>query len=77
MRNDPKTIAKLLRAIASGSDAKQSQHDIIFRAAADLLDGSQSMDEASADNFGLTEDDLKSRHSNSPPDEQENEDGIC
>jgi hypothetical protein len=36
--NDTKTIAKLLRAIAGGSDARESKHDVIFTAAADLLD---------------------------------------
>ena len=35
--NDPRTLAKLLRAIAAGSDAQKSKHDIIFRAAADEL----------------------------------------
>lgn len=34
----PGTLAKLLRAIAAGSDARASRHDIIFNAAADALD---------------------------------------
>lgn len=44
--NDPKTIAKLLRAVASGEEAKASKHDLIFKAAADLLDSNQNMKEA-------------------------------
>ncbi len=31
-------IAKLLRAIANGSDARALKHDVIFNAAADALD---------------------------------------
>jgi hypothetical protein len=37
-KNDPKVIAKLLRAMAGGTNAKKYQHDIIFNAAADLLE---------------------------------------
>lgn len=36
--NDPKTIAKLLRAIAGGSNAKADRSDVIFNVAADMLD---------------------------------------
>ena len=34
-----KSIPKLLRAIASGQDAKDNKHDLIFLAAADLIEG--------------------------------------
>lgn len=40
VKNDPKVIAGLLRALASGTDYKASMHDVIFNAAADLLDPS-------------------------------------
>jgi hypothetical protein len=36
--NDAATIANLLRALASGTDAKELRHDIIFEAAALLID---------------------------------------
>lgn len=36
--NEPAVIVKLLRAIASGTNAMQDKHDIIFRAAADLIE---------------------------------------
>lgn len=36
--NDPKELAKLLRVIASGENAKAAKQDVIFNAAADLLD---------------------------------------
>jgi hypothetical protein len=36
--NDPKVIAKLLRAIAGSDNAKAANHDVIFAAAARLLD---------------------------------------
>ncbi len=36
--NDPRVIAKLLRAIAGSEDARAIKHDIIFNAAADLLE---------------------------------------
>jgi hypothetical protein len=39
-RNDPQTIAKLLRACATGSIAKANKHDVIFIAAAELLEQS-------------------------------------
>lgn len=38
MSNDPKTIAKLLRAISAGTMARVSGHDIIFETAALLID---------------------------------------
>lgn len=37
-RNNPADIAKLLRAIAGGTQARESKQDIIFNAAAELLD---------------------------------------
>lgn len=36
--NDPKVVAKLLRAIAGGVDAKRNKHDTILICAADMLD---------------------------------------
>jgi len=36
--NDPKTIAKLLRAMACGTEHQASRADAVFTAAADLLD---------------------------------------
>jgi hypothetical protein len=36
--NDPQTIAKLLRALATGSQHIANKHDVIFLAAAELLD---------------------------------------
>lgn len=36
--NDPLLLAKLLRAIANGEDAKASKHDIIFLTAAGWLE---------------------------------------
>jgi hypothetical protein len=36
--NDPIVLAKLLRAIAGGTDAQASGHDLIFNAAAELLE---------------------------------------
>jgi hypothetical protein len=36
--NDPKVIAKLLRAIARSERSKETKHDIIFIAAAELLE---------------------------------------
>lgn len=36
--NSPAVVAKLLRAIAAGSDAKVTQHDVILNAAAKMLD---------------------------------------
>lgn len=36
--NDPKVIARLLRAIAGGTDAKKSKQDIILNVAADMLE---------------------------------------
>jgi hypothetical protein len=38
MKNDPKTIARLLRAMATATAYKQMKHDVILKAAADLLD---------------------------------------
>lgn len=37
-RNDPKVLARLLRAIAGSENAKASQHDVIFNAAAAELE---------------------------------------
>ena len=34
----PRTIVKLLRAIAAGDNAKKTRHDIILNAAADLIE---------------------------------------
>ena len=60
-------ITRLLRVIAESTNAKATSHDVIFDAAADLIDdlvarlrlpGSISMEEAAADNFGLTANDL-------------------
>ena len=36
--NDPKTISKLLRAMAASEDAKTHQHDVILNVAADFVD---------------------------------------
>lgn len=36
--SEAKTVAKLLRAMAGGSNAKDNGHDIILNKAADLLD---------------------------------------
>lgn len=36
--NDPTVIIKLLRMIASGTDAKAVKHDIILNVAADLIE---------------------------------------
>jgi hypothetical protein len=36
--NDPIVLAKLLRAIAGGTDAQAIGHDTIFKAAAELLE---------------------------------------
>jgi hypothetical protein len=38
MKNDPKVIVKLLRAVANGTDAKRHKHDVIFEAAADMIE---------------------------------------
>lgn len=38
--NNPKEIAKLLRAMANGTDAQKNKHDIIFKAAAERLEQS-------------------------------------
>lgn len=38
MGNDPATISRLLRAIAGGANAQASKHDVIFNAAADMID---------------------------------------
>lgn len=42
-KNDPKDIVRLLQAIAKSEDAKKSKHDVIFQAAADLIDAIPSM----------------------------------
>lgn len=34
----PETITKLLRAVASGEDAKKHRHDVIFNEAADMIE---------------------------------------
>lgn len=44
--NPPHTIAKLLRAIAGGTEAKAMKHDVIFTAAADLLDKQAALEVA-------------------------------
>lgn len=36
--NDPKTLAKLLLAIAGGENAKEAKQDVILNAAADMLE---------------------------------------
>jgi hypothetical protein len=36
--NTPETISKLLRAIAGGTDAKENNHDVIFLAAARMIE---------------------------------------
>ena len=36
--NTPETISKLLRAIAGGVDAKENNHDVIFLAAARIIE---------------------------------------
>lgn len=41
-QNDPKTVAKLLRAIANGETAQRNRHDVIFNMAADLLTNEDS-----------------------------------
>lgn len=38
VKNDPKVIIKLLRAIASGTDAQNTKQDVIFSAAANMLE---------------------------------------
>ncbi len=38
MNNDPKVVARLLRVIAATETAKRDNHDVIFNAAADLLE---------------------------------------
>lgn len=40
--NNPAVICKLLRAIAGGTDAKASKHDVIFNAAADIIEKLQA-----------------------------------
>lgn len=52
MMNDPATIAKLLRAIANGTDAKASKHDIIFNAAAEWLELLATFSQDDLDGFG-------------------------
>lgn len=36
--NEPKTISKLLRAIAGGAEAQKNRHDVILIAAAEMID---------------------------------------
>lgn len=36
--NDPKVVARLLRAIAGGTDAQKSKQDVILNIAADMLE---------------------------------------
>lgn len=36
--NDPAVICKLLRAMAGGTDAKASKQDVIFNAAAEIIE---------------------------------------
>lgn len=38
LRNDPKTICKLLRAMAGGTDAQANRHDTILIAAAEMIE---------------------------------------
>ena len=38
MYNDPEVLAKLLRAVANGTDAKVSRHDVVFNAAAEMIE---------------------------------------
>lgn len=38
IENSPAALAKLLRAIAGGSDAQATKHDAIFNAAAEWLE---------------------------------------
>lgn len=46
VKNDPQILAKLLRAIANGADAKANKHDVIFAAAAGLLERSAALETA-------------------------------
>lgn len=36
--NDPRVLARLLRAMAGGTCSRQESYDVIFNAAADILD---------------------------------------
>lgn len=42
VKNDPIVIAKLLRAAAGGTAAKEGRKDVVYLAAADLLDPQRS-----------------------------------
>lgn len=52
MKNDPTTIARLLRAIANSTDAKALGHDIIFNAAAEWLELLAAFSQHELESFG-------------------------
>lgn len=54
--NDPKTLARLLRSIANGTEAQANKHDVIFNAAAEWLEllATFSQDELQALGEGTT-----------------------
>jgi hypothetical protein len=52
MDNDPAIIAKLLRAISNGSDAKALKQDVIFNAAAEWLELLATFSQQEMQSFG-------------------------
>lgn len=55
MSNNPRDIVKLLRAIATGTDAQEKKHDVIFLAAADMIENSEQIVRLEARPKGKTE----------------------
>lgn len=59
--NDPASVSKLLRAIAAGSDARASRHDVIFTAAAEIIDTASAALSSKAEEVAALESEIRER----------------